>query len=113
MNDYIFSVGLPVLAVFLIGILVIMGARSIKKQKSGTVRATVVSKKTKIPRNSHLPDGYTLKIDGLENYVTFRMEGDEEAEFYVNAEIFADIEEGDEGILTYDRHYFISFEKNG
>lgn len=113
MSDNMFLFGIFVISFFLIGVLVIMGVRSVKKQKSGTVRATVVCKKTKIPKNSHLPDGYTLKIDGLENYVTFRMEGDEEAEFYVNAEIFADIEEGDEGILTYDRHYFISFEKNG
>lgn len=73
-----------------------------------TETVSVASKRTKVNHKST-----SASINAVSSFylVTFEYENGEQAEFYVQSEIFTSIEVGDRGKLTFQGTRFISFEK--
>lgn len=111
--DNFWNIPLVILVLCVIACLVIFRKRQTRTFSSA---ARVKAKDIKRPVESRRMRGFVnTGLSGccpLECFITFILQNGKEIELQCTSEIYKLINEGDEGILTYDRYYFISFEKN-
>ena len=101
----------PSAGIILCALVFLLGFKPGKK-KIRTVQATVTVKKIKRAYVRSLANAGVSGTDWYEYYAEFQPEKGKKLELQLPKEIYGAIEEGDRGMLTYDRHYFISFERN-
>jgi len=84
-----------------------------KVPKSGSIHAEVVSKRIGRSYDKRVAQAGFSGVCNFEYYVKFRLDGDKVLELQCPCKVYNRISEGDRGMLTYNRHYFISFDESG
>ncbi len=114
MNEaVILLLGIPLAAILFTGVIIAIFIRNKNKApKSGSFYAEVVSKRIGRSYDKRVASTGISGVCNFEYYVKFRLDGDKVLELQCPCKVYNRISEGDRGMLTYDRHYFISFERN-
>ena len=103
----------PIILFTSLGILLIFQAiKYLKKKKTRTVQAKVLTKKIKRAYDHKLARVGVSGADWLEYYAVFKPEKGKAVELQLPKEIYDSIEENDKGQLTFNDYKFISFDKN-
>lgn len=110
----IYIMVIPFVGILLVGVLLAVFLRDKNKvPKSGSFCAEVFSKRIGRSYDKRVAQAGISGVCKFEYYVKFRLDGDKVLELQCPCKFYNRISEGDRGILTYDRHCFISFDKSG
>lgn len=109
---YLFGIPFAVIVTVVV-ILVIFTREKDKIPKSGTVNAEVLSKRIGRSYNTRAARAGVSGLSHFEYYVKFRLDNGKNFELQCPDEVYKRINEGDKGMLTYERHYFVSFDTSG